>query len=68
MSKTDITKRYLKFAGPLGDWHGSVVKAFDLFPNSDNDFYAEWGRDIVVVDNRLNMKRLAFSKDTVISL
>jgi hypothetical protein len=67
-SKTDVTKRYLKFAGPLGDWHGTTVTAFDLFPNSDNDFYAEEGRDIVVIDNFLNTKRIAFSKDAVLSL
>lgn len=66
-TKIDITSRYLKFAGPLGDWHGSRVTAFDLFPNSDNDFYADESHDIVIIDNRLKTKRYAFAETTVIS-
>lgn len=65
--KVDITKRYLKFAGPSGDWHGSSVKVYDLFPNNDNESCADDGYDIVVIDNRLKTKRFAFSGHVVIS-
>jgi hypothetical protein len=67
-TKIDITPRYLKFMGPLGDWHGGCVTLFDLFPNDDNEFFEADGKSFVsVIDNRLNVKRLDFARMTVVS-
>lgn len=57
----DVTARFLKYAGPAGDFHGTPVRVSDVFPNRDVEAMEEVGYSLAVTDRMMNERVVPFS-------
>lgn len=65
--RTDITRRVHKYLGPRGDWHGSRVESFDLFPSDDPDHHLERGYTIELFDAGFEVRHVRFEAGQALS-